>query len=129
MALMRPPIKRWSSSSCVSPSAAHAYTAFLPVKVGPAPHQAGGGMFELSQLDLQLAFMTAGTLGKNIQNQASPVEHPALQGFFKIALLARGQGMIEEHDLGLVQVHCFANFLPVCRCRQNSAGRFGEDCQ
>ena len=36
-------------------------------------------MLQLRQLHLQLALVGAGALGKNIQNQAGAIQHPALQ--------------------------------------------------
>jgi hypothetical protein len=45
-------------------------------------------MLQLCQLYLQLAFVGAGALGKDIENQACAVENTALQRLFKIALLA-----------------------------------------
>ena len=59
-------------------------------------------MFELSQLHLQLAFVAACTLGEDVENQPGTIEHPALQGFLQIAFLARTEGMIEQHQFGLM---------------------------
>src|SRR5690606_22103185 len=62
-------------------------TALLPFQVGPAAHQARHRVLDLRQLDLQLAFVGTSALGKDIKDQANAVNHPALQGLFKVALL------------------------------------------
>ena len=46
--------------------AAQADAALLPLKVGPAPHQARGQMRQLRQFDLQLALETARPLRKDV---------------------------------------------------------------
>ncbi len=105
MALMRARSKRRSVSSWVSPAQADA--ALLALQVGPAAYQAGGHVFQLSQLDLQLALMGTGTLGKNVENQSRAIQHPALELPFQIALLGRAQAMVEDNQLGTVDPQCF----------------------
>src|SRR5690606_24352062 len=59
------------------PGAAQTNPALLPFQVSPAPDQPGRHMLKLSQLDLQLTFVSAGPLSKDIENHASAIQHPA----------------------------------------------------
>jgi hypothetical protein len=59
-------------------------------------------MGQLSQLNLQLAFMCAGTLRKDIQNQSCSCEHPAAEDLLQVALLTRAKRMIKNYQLGLM---------------------------
>ena len=67
-------------------------------------------MLKLGQFNLQFALVGAGPLGENIQDQPGAVEHPAFELALEIALLAGAQGMIEHHDLGIMQPHRIADF-------------------
>src|SRR5262249_48646827 len=71
-------------------------TTFLPLQVSPAAHQARRQMLELRKLDLQLAFMTARTLRKYIQDQTDAIDDAARELLFEIALLRRRELMIED---------------------------------
>ena len=84
--------------------------AFLSSQVSPATHQAGGQMFQLGQLDLQLAFVGLGTQGKNIEDQGISINHAAGKDFFQIALLAGTQFVIENHNIGLLLTHGGGDF-------------------
>ena len=90
---------------------AQADTALLALEVGPAAHQASGQMLELGELDLQLAFMAARALREDVEDQRSAVDHHALQLALEVALLARRQGVIEDHDVGAVRTQGFADLL------------------
>jgi hypothetical protein len=86
-------------------STAHANTALLSVQVSPAALQAAAEMLQLRQFNLQFAFMGAGALGENVQNQAGPVEHATFQCTLEITFLAGGKAVIEEHQFRLVGSH------------------------
>ncbi len=58
-------------------------------------------MFELRQFDLQLALVGTRPLGEDVQNQAGAIEHTAFERALEVALLAGGQRVIEDHQLGL----------------------------
>ena len=62
-------------------------------------------MLQLRQFDLQLALETPGPLGEDIEDEASPVEHAALQLALQVALLARGEFMVKQHDLRFMLPH------------------------
>jgi hypothetical protein len=58
-------------------------------------------MAQLGQFDLQLAFVSAGALGEDIEDKAGPVHDPALEQTLQVALLGRGQGMVEDDHVGV----------------------------
>ena len=91
--------------------ATQADTAFLPLKVGPAAHQTRGQVLELSQFDLQLALVTLGPQGEDIENQCSTVDDAATEHALKVALLAGRQIMVEDDQVRLAVAQGIANFL------------------
>src|ERR1022692_2014506 len=76
--------------------------ALLPLEVSPSADQPRRQVSELRELDLKLAFRALRPLGEDIENQAHPVDDPAVERFFEIALLGARQGMVEDHDVGAV---------------------------
>jgi len=68
-------------------------------------------MLQLRQLHLQLAFMSARALGKDIENQTGAIQHPALELTLQVPLLTGTEGMIEHDNLGLMQLHFLRDFL------------------
>ena len=75
-------------------------TAALAVQVAPAAHQARGHVLELRQFDLQLAFMAARALGEDVEDQPGAVDHAALEELLQVALLARRQRVVDQHEVG-----------------------------
>ncbi len=76
-------------------------TTLLPFKVSPAAHQSRAHVIQLSQLNLQLAFVRTRALGKDIQDQSGPIKHTAFERSLEVALLAGRQGVIENDQLDL----------------------------
>ena len=76
---------------------AQADPALLPLQVGPAAHQPRGQMLELRQLDLQLALVAAGALREDVEDQADAIDDAAAQRLLEVALLGRGELVIEHH--------------------------------
>ena len=66
-------------------------------------------MFELRQFDLQLAFVGACALGKDIENQPGTVQHARLDPRLQIALLARTEVVIDDDNLGPLGLHALGN--------------------
>ena len=85
--------------------------SFLPLEMRPAADEPGRQVFELGQLDLQLAFETAGALREDIEDQAGTVDDPALELALEIALLARRQRRREYDQLGIVSGDGSTHFL------------------
>ena len=80
-------------------AATHTNTAALALQVRPTAHQARTEVLQLGQLDLQLAFVAACTLGKDFQNQQGAVVHRHAHVTLKIALL-RGAERLVKQNLG-----------------------------
>jgi hypothetical protein len=59
-------------------------------------------MPELGELYLELAVERPGALGEDIQDEARPVQHPALHKPFQVTLLSWAEAVVEEHQLALV---------------------------
>jgi len=91
--------------------AAQANTPFLALQMGPAAHQASRQMAQLGQFHLQLALEGTRTLGKNVEDEPGPVQHPTLDQRLQIALLAGRQGMIDQHQTGARLLHHGPDFL------------------
>ena len=79
-------------------AAAHTDTAALALEVGPHPHQARGLVLQPGKLDLQLALVAAGTLGKYFDDQFGAVGHLHLPETLQVALLDGADGVIEQHQ-------------------------------
>ena len=77
----------------------HPDTAFDSRKVGPHLLEPGERIFKLRKFHRKACFACAGPMGKNIQNQFSPVDDFYAERFFQIARLRRTQVIIEEHDI------------------------------
>ena len=75
---------------------AGANAAAEPRKVRPLARQARQEIFQLRQLDLQFSFIAARPLGKNIQNQLTAVDDPNFKCGFQVALLGRGEILIDD---------------------------------
>jgi len=95
--------------------AAQADAAFLPFQVCPAAHQAGGQVAQLRQFHLQLAFVRACPLRKNIQNQAGAVEHATLDRLFEVSFLNRRQGRVHQHQVGVQFLNAVSQFVRLAR--------------
>ncbi|MNT01939.1 hypothetical protein D3C72_1364260 [compost metagenome] len=96
-------------------------TTTLALQMGPATHQTGRHMAQLGQLDLQLAFMAARTLGKDVQDQTGTVDHPALQETFQIAFLTRAQRVVDQDQ---ICAGCFSGGLDLIQLAAAEQGRW-----
>jgi hypothetical protein len=86
---------------------AQAYAAFLSLEMGPPTHQSRGQVFQLRQLDLQLAFMAASTLGEDIEDQARAVKYAATELALEVALLGRRKRVVDQYQIGGFAHHGF----------------------
>src|SRR5262249_53609334 len=90
----------------------------------PLPSESRQKIFELRQLDLQLALIAARSLGKNIQDELTAVHHPNLKRILQIALLSRRQFFIDNNQIGVKLFYPPLNLvhLPPAdqRCRSNA---------
>ena len=67
--------------------------------MGPAPDQPRLRVFELSEFDLQVAFMAASASRKYVQDELGTAYHPASEFALKIALLRGTQVMIHDQQV------------------------------
>ena len=66
---------------------------------GPHADEAGQHVLELGGLDLELGLAGPGPGGKDLQDQAGPVQDLRVQLLFQVAHLHGGQGLVEEDDV------------------------------
>ena len=95
--------------------AAQSDAALLPLEVGPAAHQARRQMRQLRELHLQLALEAAGALRKNIQNQSVTIQNSTVCELLEIALLARSERLVDQHDIRIMLLGAGADFLGLAR--------------
>ena len=74
--------------------------ADLPV-IGVGADQTRQEMVQPSGLHLQAAFMGASVLGKDLEDDLRPVEHPSLERQLEVALLARAQIFVADDEVEL----------------------------
>ena len=68
-------------------------------------------MPELGEFNLEFAFIALRPLREDIEYQTGPVEHTNLQFLFQISFLARGQRVVEDHQLDLLLLDQQGQFL------------------
>jgi hypothetical protein len=64
-----------------------------------APH-ARQVVLELRELDLELALGAPGVLGEDVEDQLRPVDDPRGERVLELALLSRGEVVVDEERLG-----------------------------
>jgi hypothetical protein len=69
------------------------------LQVRPSPRQAGQEILLLGELDLKSSFMGLRPLGEDIQNQGRAVYYLYLKQLFQVALLRRGELIIEDDQI------------------------------
>ena len=77
--------------------ATRADSTLLPFQVAPAAHQTRTEVLQPRQFNLEFAFMAAGPLGKNLQDQHGAVVDRQLEKTLQIALLRRTQGLVKQN--------------------------------
>ena len=71
-----------------------------PFEVLPHPPHARQVVFELSELDLELALGAARMLGEDVEDQLGAIDDPCGQRIFEPALLGRAELVVDEQGLG-----------------------------
>jgi len=102
---------------------AQADAALLALQVSPTANQPRRKVFQLGEFDLQLAFMALGAQRKDIEDQGIAVHHTALQLALKVALLNRGELVVEQHQIGLVFLAYGTDFFDLAAAGEE--GRIG----
>ena len=80
---------------------AHADPAFLPGQVTPKTCEPREQMLELRQLDLELAFASAGPLGKDVEDQRGAVQNFAVKDFFKVSALGGSEFVVKDNRVDI----------------------------
>ena len=71
----------------------------------PLPSESRQKIFELRQLDLQLALVATRSLGKYIEDQLASVDHANVERVFQIALLSGRQIFVQNDQIGMKLLH------------------------
>jgi len=79
-------------------------------------------VLELSQLDLQLAFMSPRALGEDVENQARTVKYATLENTFEVAFLTGCKDVIENDQIGFFGMDQIAQFLDLAAAYQILGG-------
>ena len=90
--------------------AAQADTALLALEVSPRADQPRRQILQLREFDLQLAFVAAGALREDIENEAGAVDHAPIQRLLQIALLRGRERVIEDDEFDVVRLAREAQF-------------------
>ena len=100
-------------------TATHANAATLAFEVGPATNEPRHQVLHLGQFDLQLALRATCTLGKDVQNQISPINHAHANDFFNVANLDRRELVVKHDQIGVMLRNTCRNlfdFPTACKC-------------
>ena len=68
-------------------------------------------MLNLCQFNLQLALVSACSLGKDFQDKSRPAQHTAFEIALQVSLLSRGQIFTKQNELGLLSFCYLSHFL------------------
>src|SRR5579875_762138 len=81
--------------------AARADAATEALEMAPETAHAGEVVFELGELDLQLALRACGVRGKDVENHRGAIHDRQSQRRFEVTLLARGELVVAGDQVGL----------------------------
>ena len=77
----------------------------------------------MREFDLQRAFLGPRAFAEDFEDQRGAVQNLGVQLFFEIALLHRGQRMVEDHDLDLLFLDDPGDLLDLAGLPSSVAGR------
>ena len=83
-------------------TAEKAEAAALALKVGPGAHQPALLIDEMGELDLQAPFPRPRPRAEDLEDESGAVEHLGAPRGLEIALLHRGERMIDDHELRIL---------------------------
>ena len=98
---MRTRMRRRSASSLVSPGPLRADAAAQPRQRLARADQPRQQVFQLRELDLQLAFARAGAPREDVENQLRAIDDLAIEALVQLAQLRRRQLVVEDDDVGV----------------------------
>src|SRR5215469_12886595 len=77
-------------------------------------------MFQLRELDFELALEASRALRKDVENQLIAVEHPPPGVLLEVALLARRERVIDEDHVRLARLRDAAHLLRLAAAHEES---------
>src|SRR5690606_38365276 len=104
---------------------APAYPAFLAFEAGPAARQPRPQMLALRQLHPPLALMGGGALCEYIEDQPGAVENSALELTLQVALLARREAVVEQHQRCVGRPYRGGDLLDLAAADESAGGNRG----
>ena len=81
------------------------------IQVRPHPRQAGVGVFQLGQLNLEFGLLGLGPRGEDIEDQLAAVHHLDANGLLQLANLGRRQVVVEDDDVGFEALDALSKLL------------------
>src|SRR6266852_3261973 len=103
---------------CLAHASKKAPSAALPLQVRPAAHQPRRRVLELRKLHLELALVTLGALGEDVQDQTRAVDDRAAERLLQIALLRGRQVVIENRERGALLLQSSPDLLDFSGTRE-----------
>ena len=103
--------------------AARADAAAEALEVLPHPAHARQVVFELRELDLQLALGRDGVLRENVEDQLRPVDDARVESVLEVALLRRVELVVDDHALGARLAEAHLQLLELALADVGAAGR------
>ena len=101
-------------------------TAALTLKVGPGTNQAALLVIQMGEVDLQRAFLGGGAATEDFEDQARAVNDLCAPFLFEIALLNRGQRMIDDHEACVEFIEQRLHFGDLARPHERGGARLAD---
>lgn len=98
---------------------AQANTALLPFQVSPRANEPCRQILQLCEFDLQFAFVAAGALRKDVEDEARAVHHAAVEREFEIAPLRGRECVIEDDEFDVVRFARKAQFFNLAAANEH----------
>ena len=104
------------------PGPPRADPAAEPLEVAPQPAHAREVVFQLGQLDLQLALGAAGVRGEDVEDHGRAIDDGQADGLLEVALLARGQLVVAGDQVRVAGVRGGLGLGDLARARGRCSG-------
>jgi|ERR1043165_6974964 hypothetical protein len=83
-------------------------------------------MLQLGEFDLEFSFFGAGALGKDVEDQRSPVEDFAVKNFLEVAALSGGKFVVENDGIHIGAPAMFGELVRLSLADEGGGARGGE---
>lgn len=107
--------------------------AALSIKVGPHPSQAGDGVFEAGEFDLETRFLGAGAHVEDVEDDLVAIDDADVGVGFPSALLGGGEFVVDDDAVGIElfglfdEFRCFSGAEEIAGGGFADVGKFGAD--